>query len=158
RGAKRSTADGPHINLASWQSMSHAYDALVNRLQQLDRWISETEQVRAIAKEPETRQQIEDDLARWRESRKVCASFLERITWLNRAASALMAVLGIAVVGLFSIGLFQSLDDHVRSLLMSVDILILFASFVGYILAIAARDSVARSGEQVRFSLRSMLI
>jgi hypothetical protein len=137
--------------------MSHAYDALVNRLQQLDRWISETEQVRAIATEPETRQQIEDDLARWHESRKVCASFLERISWLNRAASAMFVVLGISVVGLFLIPL-QSINESFRSVIMGIDVLTMFASLVGYILAIAARDSVARSGEQIQFSLRSMLI
>jgi hypothetical protein len=137
--------------------MSHAYEALTKRLQRLDKWVSETEHVAAVATDTETRQQIANDLTRWRESRRECAAFLARIKWLNRAASATMTLVIVSFVGMFIFAFVSPPQSGLVSVFLAIDYLVLFGSTLTYIAVVALRDSVARGRKPWQFSLARVL-
>jgi hypothetical protein len=137
--------------------MSHASESLTKRLQRLDKWIAETERVADVATDSETRQQIANDLTRWRESRRACAKLLVRTKWLNRAASTTMTMLLASFVGMAILAICGSPQSAFTSVLLAIDYLVLFGSTLAYLPLIAWRDSVARGGEPWRFSLAGML-
>lgn len=141
--------------------MSHTYEALIERLQQLDKWIAETERVAASAIDSDTRQQIANYLARWRDSRSKCVNSLAHIKsvrWVNRAAAATAGVLVVSFVGVIVVEYFHRAQREFASATLEIAYLILLASFVSYLFVNAVRNAVARRSEPLRFSVRDLLI
>jgi hypothetical protein len=137
--------------------MSHAYEALTNRLQKLDKWITETERLATLATDPAMRLQISNDLARWRESRRECAALLTRIKWMNRAVSTTMTVVIVSFVAMLILAILGPPQSSFSSVLLAIDYLALFTSTLAFIPVVALRDAVARGGKPWQFSLARVL-
>jgi hypothetical protein len=131
---------------------------LSNHLQRLDRLITDTEAVGGKSDEPTTHRQIEFDLDRWRDLRTRFATLLVRTKRWNRFTSLALIVFGISFGSLFIFAFFIESPNVFVLLLLGFDLLVLFSSAIGYLIAITVRDALARSGKPWRFSLRSVLI
>ncbi len=128
--------------------MSRAYEALlVNSMQRLDRWIADTESLASISDDPITQQQIEFDLSRWQASRDRLATLLARTKWLNRIATWTLALLVVSFGALFIIASFVSPTVGVVSFLLAVDLLVVIACCVGYLVVIMLRGADANRGD-----------
>jgi uncharacterized membrane protein len=139
--------------------MSRAYEELLaNYVERLDRLIADTAAVRAKSDDPTTLRQIGFDLDRWSSSRARFATILVRTKRWNRLTSLALAIFGISFGCLLIFALFGEPTTTLVFLLLGLDLLILFASAIGYLIAITLRDAVAREGQPWRFSLRSVLI
>jgi hypothetical protein len=139
--------------------MSRAYETLLaNRLQRLDRLIADTAAIGSKSEDPTTLRQIEFDLDRWRDSRDRFAMLLVRTKLWNRLTSLALAIFGISFGCLLIFALFGEPTSALVFILLALDLLILFASAIGYLVAITVRDAIARDGGPWRFSLRTLLI
>jgi hypothetical protein len=139
--------------------MSRAIEALLaNRLQRVDHLITETEAVGNKSDDPTTLRQIQFDLDRWRASRARFAALLVRTKRWNRLTSLALAIFGFSFGCLLVFALFGEPTTAIVFVLLAVDVLILFASAIGYLVAITVRDVIARNGGRWRFSLRAVLI
>ena len=143
--------------------MSRAYEALLaDRLVRLDRWIAESESRASRSGDAETLQDLEVDLARWRDERNQCERRLGRTKSLNQFARWALATLWISFAVLLAIAFvgadFARVESPLLSLLVAVDVLLLIGFGATYVIAIVVRDVVAQGRQPWRFDLRSLLM
>jgi hypothetical protein len=67
-------------------------------------------------------------------------------------------VFGLSFGSLFIFAFFIEPPNAFIFVLLAIDLLIMFASAIGYLIAITLRDIFARGGKPWRFSVRTVLI